>query len=558
VKNKKYYGIIMQRWLLVVISVFIGTLILPYSVLAYPTGTAFVSDCENVADWSSWGGEMHVADTVHYVQGTQGIKFTSINTVQTLANRNISLDATDKQFEASVYIDDVANLDYLRIQFTSAGGHFTDYFTYDIFYTGYLHSGWNTLVINRANCSIVAGAPSWTTITDARFIIGSKAATTVNVTLDNFVIIPSVYTGKVTFRFDDGLTSAYTVAKPILDIYGYAGVSSVITHNIGLTNYMNVTQLTALQNAGWDIVSHGDHHYQMDSISTANATAEMVNSRNILINNGFAKGARYYVPPYGQWVVHDTLAKTYYDGQFITRPSYDNVLVSDTYRNGSILEITDATSLATIKGYIDNVKTYRAWVTFLIHGVTPAVAILLDDTVDYINAQGVDVVTFSDIFAPSSPTSFTVINHGEHQLNLSWTKGLGSDNTLVRYKLGSYPTSITDGTLLYNGSSSSTTMSGLTEGEIYYIGIWGENSMDSISQYSSRTNGSGLGGLVFKGDFIIENVLGITMLIGTLVLMFVVIVNMQDNPIIAQMIILLLIAIIGTIGFVIIKGMMNI
>ena len=71
-------------------------------------------------------------------------------------------------------------------------------------------------------------------------------------------------------------------------------------------------------------------------------------------------------------------------------------------------------------------------------------------------------------------------------IGLSWVKESGSTNTLIRYKLGSYPTSLTDGILVYfddltsviHNSESAMTLAlheGLTPGTTYYYRVWGES-----------------------------------------------------------------------------------
>jgi peptidoglycan/xylan/chitin deacetylase (PgdA/CDA1 family) len=457
----------------------------PTPVHAYPPGTAFVSDYENVADWAFVSGEPIVADTIHYVQGTQGIKFTSINSSFTREDRVIVLDATNKQFEMDVWVDNVTNLSWLGIFFQSGGG-WGDYFDYYT-WVPFLNNGWNKLIISRPSCTVGGGVPDWATITAVRCIVVSNADTTVNVTLDNFVMIPTIYTGKVTFRFDDGLTDQYTLAKPILDTYGYKAVIAVIINSIGWGIHMNQTQLLNLQTDGWDIVSHTMNHYPMDSISAANATLELSLSKTWLINNGFPNGARFYIAPYGQYVVQDALAKSYYESQSLMITRYENLPITDPYRVAIRIEIVDATPLATLKTFVDDAKTYGCWVIFLVHDVTPAVATLLTDITAYINAQGVDVVTYSDVFIPDAPTNFVISPNIKGQVNLSWTKGNGADNTIIRYQQGGYPSTPTSGASAYNGSSSSATVSDLPNGNRYFFRGWSSNNMDGNSQYSNTT-----------------------------------------------------------------------
>lgn len=58
---------------------------------------------------------------------------------------------------------------------------------------------------------------------------------------------------------------------------------------------------------------------------------------------------------------------------------------------------------------------------------------------------------------------------------LSWTKGTGATNTVIRYSYSAYPTAITEGIALYSGSSTGYQHTGLTPGKNYYYSMWGES-----------------------------------------------------------------------------------
>lgn len=55
---------------------------------------------------------------------------------------------------------------------------------------------------------------------------------------------------------------------------------------------------------------------------------------------------------------------------------------------------------------------------------------------------------------PSSITNMSVTTSTAPWVNLSWTKGLGANRTVLVLKEGSYPTSISDGTVIYNDTGS--------------------------------------------------------------------------------------------------------
>jgi hypothetical protein len=58
---------------------------------------------------------------------------------------------------------------------------------------------------------------------------------------------------------------------------------------------------------------------------------------------------------------------------------------------------------------------------------------------------------------------------------LSWTKGGNTSQTYIRYKIGSYPTSLTDGNAVSNQSGVNFNHIGLDSGTSYYYRLWGED-----------------------------------------------------------------------------------
>jgi hypothetical protein len=75
---------------------------------------------------------------------------------------------------------------------------------------------------------------------------------------------------------------------------------------------------------------------------------------------------------------------------------------------------------------------------------------------------------------PDPPTSFTATTVSSSQINLSWTKGDGAVNTMVRGKQGSYPTSVTDGYPVYFDTGTNASDTGLLPSTTYYYSAWSE------------------------------------------------------------------------------------
>lgn len=67
----------------------------------------------------------------------------------------------------------------------------------------------------------------------------------------------------IILTFDDGSETTYTTALPILQRYGFTGVSYIVFNYVGIPLYMNTDQIHALHAAGWEIGSHGLSHVDL-------------------------------------------------------------------------------------------------------------------------------------------------------------------------------------------------------------------------------------------------------------------------------------------------------
>lgn len=68
--------------------------------------------------------------------------------------------------------------------------------------------------------------------------------------------------GVISFTFDDGKKSVFSVAYPLFNVHNIPGSVAVITEPIqkGNDNFLSISQLHKLQNAGWEIMSHSITH----------------------------------------------------------------------------------------------------------------------------------------------------------------------------------------------------------------------------------------------------------------------------------------------------------
>ena len=367
---------------------------------------------DNLASWSkiSGAGSAIANDTVNYKTGLQSIKWTA-TTEQCQAQIIKTFNLLGKNLYVDLYVEDVTKVQRVEFLFDTSNGSFTKYFTSGI-PVYMLRNGWNSVSLRPNSFGKLGTAPLVETdlanINLTRVRIVNVAGQVANVTFDRmYAITNKLDKAKITLMFDDGHSTVYTDAKPIMDKYGFVGVSYVITNypnNPANPNMMTLEQLKKLHENGWDICSHTNTHRTLTELTTTEIIDELTKSREWLLKNGFAMGARHLATPGGQWnnSVLDEVKK-YYATHRATAP------VEDCYPPGNpyVLQCNDvssSTAVSTVQGWIDKAIANKSWLSILFHYVaTPATKATeithanLEAIMQYIASKDVDVVTVTDM-----------------------------------------------------------------------------------------------------------------------------------------------------------------
>jgi hypothetical protein len=91
-------------------------------------------------------------------------------------------------------------------------------------------------------------------------------------------------------------------------------------------------------------------------------------------------------------------------------------------------------------------------------------------------------VTF--LTKPNDPSGLNAVAISSTRIDLTWSKGTGADYTRIQRDTAGYPATISSGVNVYNGTGSSYSNIGLTEGQIYYYRAWSFASDVGWNQWS--------------------------------------------------------------------------
>ncbi len=166
--------------------------------------------------------------------------------------------------------------------------------------------------------------------------------------------------------------------------------------------YVNTSQVLALQAAGHEIGSHTRTHPSLTSLTTAQKTNEINNSRQALLNAG-VNSVTTIAYPYGD---HDAEVKNiaansgYTNGRSVLRGYNDTT--TDKYAL-KIQQVSSDDSLALMQSWIDQAEASKTWLIFMFHqvGTTPVPEFGISESnfqalVNYAAGADVDVITVSE------------------------------------------------------------------------------------------------------------------------------------------------------------------
>ncbi len=213
---------------------------------------------------------------------------------------------------------------------------------------------------------------------------------------------PQLSTGPiVSFAFDDGPKTDYTAGFPILNAAGYPGTVYVVTSGINNDgSSLSLADLTAMQNAGWEISSHASNHAIGIGTPLAQYEASVLEAKTWLDANGFPNSG--FAPPGGAWSHRIVEIARKYHPYLRVADNVSNRAPWDPYMLSSRF-ISEFTTLSEARGWLDQAQRDGHWVIITSHQVTPHVASILQALCTDVTSRGIPVATVRDVIAASYP-----------------------------------------------------------------------------------------------------------------------------------------------------------
>ncbi len=250
----------------------------------------------------------------------------------------------------------------------------------------------------------------------------------------------------------------------------YANITGNLSNGITYKVYVNVSTASSWTNDTYYFKTYSNSTINITNESPSNTSTqvEMYPLVSVLVNdtNAYAFNITWRTNATGLWADFGTDNNSVTNGTYAQRATFANESNTTYWWKVCVLNAA---------GNWTNETYYFT-------------------TDDYIWGDWSDWWQFN--FSAEEPTNFLAASYNITQINLTWTKGLGgADKTVVvRNSTGvtAFPTSPTDGTVIYNDTGTSYEDIDLRQGTLFYYSAWSWNnthtnfSLDYVTS-SNRT-----------------------------------------------------------------------
>ena len=414
----------MRKTILYSAAAFAGTVLVASAFLInYQSPTTALSSKSNIvvtnfqadhgfAIQSSAGSQADDPST--FALGEQSLRITtegdgtSVFTRKTLSP---PLNFTDRLLKVWVKVDSVDNIREFRISAT--GDDFRTWMDYWIAGSGadasFLQNNkWNVVTLSLGQARII-GDPDTSRIDSIQVRVTDRGTgKPATVWLNGIALVAKNDRAVVTFAFDDGYESDYTMARPVLDRHHFPATSYVIGSLVGGQGRMSMEQLKSLQDLnGWDIASHSFTHSNLTERARPEIESDLELSQQFLERNGLYRGAAHFAYPYGEFDNEElrSLAQKYFVTARTGVGPGETLPPSDPHRL-RVMMVANTTSPEQVSQQVQAAIAGGDWLILVFHKIVGSDPISdleyrqadFERIVDDVASRGVEVLTVSEVY----------------------------------------------------------------------------------------------------------------------------------------------------------------
>jgi peptidoglycan/xylan/chitin deacetylase (PgdA/CDA1 family) len=363
-----------------------------------------IEDFENLSEWTLGGNAINPAisqDTVNVKTGESSLILSGSSDSTSRAinvDKTISRKFSDSFMWVWIFVyTEPETIGRVGI-YLSSTTNFSKYF-YSIV-DGPFEQGWNRLgVVSWSS----VGGESWdNTMIRMRVVLKPAANTTAEAAFDSFYANAQGM-ARCLVTFDD-------CHQSVMDAYGIMNPLGIIGTGYTIASYIDVvaTALTfsncqTLYNAGWALAGHSWDHPMLTQIPIDEATEQMRDCRDWLIENGFMRAAYHQAWP-GGFYNQSTIEAARDLGILTSRCSDNGFQTFNTNLHHLLSKVVlNTTSLATAKGWIYSAIQRGATVILMFHHLATPASTTYDWThadfqslMEYVAASNIECVTIDE------------------------------------------------------------------------------------------------------------------------------------------------------------------
>ncbi|WP_211222578.1 S-layer homology domain-containing protein [Paenibacillus daejeonensis] len=328
---------------------------------------AMLTDFAEAVGW--YGTVAHTRDADRVKTGDTSLVLTTDKEHTTTGARQqqLSLDlGATRNLLLRLYVEDLEKLSKVEVRLASNPDMRA--------YLSYAHTrwqlvpGWNEVIIPVERFVSVGDESLERTMTTLQVSVTQRGDLPVSVVYDALYRDYEAK-GKVLIQFDDGWSSVYTEAFPMMQERGFVGNVGVVSNLAGMRNYVTPEQLKEMYAQGWDMFNHTASHPRLTQLSEEQIVDELSSARAFMLRHQLGRAADFIAYPYGDYDDRVMEIASWYSRYArTTTPAFEIGQPVNPYRLKTI-ELVNNIDPAIYREALRTAASHGTTVMFLLHRI---------------------------------------------------------------------------------------------------------------------------------------------------------------------------------------------